>query len=230
MLHVLVTNDDGIGAEGIDALVEGLRALPDTQVTVVAPAENQSGSGGKFTPGSLKATDSTTESGFAGRAVAGFPADSMIWAVEQSGLPDPPDLVISGINEGANIGPLVEISGTIGAARRAVANGIPALATSQGFGEEIDYGPGLKFTLDWVAEHRDDLIAGNAPVKLFSINTPTCPSGRVRGLVSVPTAADATGRDLTKSDCESTVTSPADDVDGFANGFATLSEVDTESS
>ncbi|MGZ4705832.1 MAG: 5'/3'-nucleotidase SurE, partial [Acidimicrobiales bacterium] len=56
-LRVLVTNDDGYAAAGIDAVVEALRALPDTEVTVVAPLTNQSGSGGKTTDGPLTVTD-----------------------------------------------------------------------------------------------------------------------------------------------------------------------------
>ena len=56
-LDILVSNDDGFDAEGIDAVVEALIALPDTNVTVVAPAENQSGSGGNTTPGELTATE-----------------------------------------------------------------------------------------------------------------------------------------------------------------------------
>src|SRR5580704_6571283 len=63
-LTVLVTNDDGVGAPGIDAVVNGLRALSHTQVTVVAPATNQSGTGSKTTPGTLTATKAKTASGY----------------------------------------------------------------------------------------------------------------------------------------------------------------------
>ena len=76
-LDILVSNDDGYDAEGIDAVVEALIALPDTNVTVVAPAENQSGSGGNTTPGELTATDEETLSGYPVTAVQGFPADAV---------------------------------------------------------------------------------------------------------------------------------------------------------
>jgi 5'/3'-nucleotidase len=78
-LRVLVTNDDGVGAAGIDALVEALQTL-ELDITVVAPATEQSGQGGKVTDGPLTVTDTTTASGFPAKAVAGFPADTVIWA------------------------------------------------------------------------------------------------------------------------------------------------------
>src|SRR5690349_16107233 len=64
-LRVLVTNDDGVGAPGIDAVVETLRRVRGIQVTVIAPATNQSGSGDKFTTTPITATDATTAHGFA---------------------------------------------------------------------------------------------------------------------------------------------------------------------
>src|SRR3954464_9874399 len=112
-LKVLVTNDDGYAAVGIDAVVEGLRALPDTEVTVVAPLANQSGTGGKTTDGPLTVTDVKTASGYPAKAVDGFPADTIIWAIDQHGIDFTPDLVVSGINFGQNIGPAVDISGTV---------------------------------------------------------------------------------------------------------------------
>ena len=89
---------------------------PATEVTVVAPATNQSGTGGQTTPGPLTVTDATTASGYPAKAVAGFPADTVIWALDQGGVTQKPDLVVSGINFGQNLGPAVAISGTVGAA------------------------------------------------------------------------------------------------------------------
>src|SRR6202050_533679 len=131
-LSILVTNDDGVGAPGINAVVQGLRALPHTKVTVVAPLTNQSGTGGKTTPGVLVATRATTAAGYPAWAVHGYPADTITWAIAQHGISFRPDLVVSGINFGQNIGPLADDSGTVGAARAAVSRGIPALAASQG--------------------------------------------------------------------------------------------------
>lgn len=225
LLRILVTDDDGIAAPGIDILVEALRQLPDTQVSVVAPKDNQSGSGSKENPGPVEVTDSATLSGFPGKAVAGFPVDAVKYALDQGGLPERPHVVLSGITQGANVGPLTNISGTVGAAKAAAARGIPALAASQGLATEPDYDVGVTYVLDWLEEHRADLLAGRVPAAVESLNIPTCPTGEVRGLVEVPTAVDAGGREVMASDCASTSGPPTDDVDGFSNGYVTLSPV-----
>ncbi|HMF04563.1 MAG TPA: 5'/3'-nucleotidase SurE, partial [Acidimicrobiia bacterium] len=79
-LQVLVTNDDGIAAPGIDALVQGLRKIKGVKVTVVAPAENKSGSSDTTTPGPLTTTQATTTSGYPAIAVNGYPADTVNFA------------------------------------------------------------------------------------------------------------------------------------------------------
>lgn len=224
-LRILLTNDDGIGAPGIDAVAEALAALADVELTVVAPAENQSGSAGKTTPGAPAGVASATASGRAGFAVPGFPADSVIWALDGGGMAERPHLVVSGINSGQNIGSFVELSGTVGAARAAASRGIPALAASQGFGEPPDFATGVRFVVEWVTEHRDALLAGTQRAAVESLNVPTCTTGAVRGLVEVPVAADDAGRDLLATDCTSTATDPADDVAAFTTGYVALSEV-----
>ena len=224
-LRILVTNDDGVSAPGLDAVVEAVRKLPGVELTVIAPADNQSGTGSKRTDGALEVTDATTASGYPAKAVKGFPADTVIYALEQGGLPQKPHLVLSGDNQGANIGPLTNVSGTIGAAKAAAARGIPALASSQGLATEPDYATGAQLVVDWVEAHRADLLAGTAPATATSINIPTCATGSLRGKVDVPIAADANGRELFTSNCASTLTNPVDDIEGFSNGFATYSTV-----
>ncbi|HEX7499692.1 MAG TPA: 5'/3'-nucleotidase SurE, partial [Polyangia bacterium] len=127
-MRVLVTNDDGYSAAGIDALAEALWARPDIAVIVVAPSTNESGTGGDTTDGIVNATDALTGSGRPAKAVNGYPADCLKWAVDKQGVSERPDLVISGINLGENVGPSVDTSGTVGAARAAAARKIPALA------------------------------------------------------------------------------------------------------
>jgi len=224
-LKILVTNDDGYAAAGIDAVVEGLRALPDTEVTVVAPLANQSGTGGKTTDGPLTVTDVKTASGYPAKAVDGFPADTIAWAIDQHGIDFTPDLVVSGINFGQNLGPSVNISGTVGAARAAAARNLPALASSQGIGDPMAYPSGVTQVLAWVAQHRAALLDGSAVTDklLENINIPTCPTGTDRGVVDVPVAPDLAGRDMLKVDCQSTATDPVDDVGAFIVGYVTLS-------
>jgi 5'-nucleotidase len=230
-LRILVTNDDGFGAPGIDALVEALRKEPNVEVTVVAPAENQSGTGGKTTPGSLLVTDAKTQSGYPAKAVAGFPADSVQWALN-GGIPNRPDLVVSGNNAGQNLGPLVDVSGTVGAARAGARAGIPAVAVSQGIAANPDFASGVGLVIDWLRAHRNDLAqttAANAPAGVLNFNAPTCPAGTpIRGLKDEPAATDLAGRDYVNVNCASTTTDFKDDIDAFINGFATQSVVPVE--
>ncbi|MBV9952797.1 MAG: 5'/3'-nucleotidase SurE [Acidimicrobiia bacterium] len=225
-LQILVTNDDGYDAPGIDAVVEGLRGLPGVQVSVIAPLENQSGAGGQTTDGPLSASSRHTLSGYPVTAVDGYPADSVIYAIRDLHLN--PDLVVSGLNAGQNLGPVVNVSGTVGAARRGTRYFIPALASSQGFGAggaPEDYPTGVQAVLAWVRDFR--LGRAGPPFQtVANLNVPTCAAGSSpRGTVLVPPAAALDGRHYGPSDCTSTQTKPADDVDGFDWGYITLSDV-----
>jgi len=228
-LTVLVTNDDGYAAPGIDALVEGLTAVEGLEVIAVAPATDRTGTGGSTTPGALVTEAVETASGHPATAVVGFPADTIRAAVEDLGLE--PDLVISGVNLGQNLGPITEVSGTVGAALAAAAKGIPALAVSQGLGEggPPDYPSGVTHALDWLAGHRDELAAGpddGAGVRAVNLNVPTCAEGEVRGVVEVRLAeqSEAAGA-VEPADCASTLTGADDDVEAFHNGYVTLTEL-----
>jgi 5'-nucleotidase len=222
-LQILVTNDDGIGAEGIAVLVDALATLPDVELSIVAPAEQQSGTGGSTTEGELTATDAETASGVEAVAVDGFPADTIRYALDELGLE--PDLVVSGINEGQNLGPVVEISGTVGAARAAVARGIPALASSAGDGEAPDYESVAEVVLEWITDNRGSLEAD--PEEVVSINGPTCGVGEIRGVLETVTATDLAGRDPIAADIDCTVPEgePADDIDGFMAGYIVIAPV-----
>ena len=226
-LRILVTNDDGVGGEGIAALVDGLQSLDAVEITVVAPADNKSGTGGQTSPTPPKATEAKLVNGDEAIAVAGFPADSVVHALDEV-LDEKPHVVVSGINAGQNLGPIVNVSGTVGAARMAASRGIPALAVSQGIGDSYDYETGVKLALQWIGEHRADLLAGKVPTDtIANLNVPSCSTGEVRGVEEVPTAADATGRDPVggKPDCTSTATDPKDDIDAYLEGYAPLAEV-----
>lgn len=224
-LEILVTNDDGVAAEGIDVLVTALTAVEGVEVTVVAPAAQQSGTGGNVTDGPLTTNEATTASGHEARAVEGFPADTIRVAFDELGLT--PDLVVSGINEGQNLGPVVDLSGTVGAARAAVREGVPALAVSQGLGQTLDYDVAAGLVVDWLEENVDALRAGEMPTDLVvNLNVPTCDTGELRGQVEV--ASGTEGDPLAPSDCTSTADGFTDDVSAFANGFAALTEVAVE--
>ncbi len=225
-IEILVTNDDGYSADGIDAVVEGLRALPGVHVTVVAPATNQSGKGSAVSGGMLSATDGTTKSGFNAKAVAGTPADTIIWAIDQKGISFTPDLVVSGINAGANMGPAVELSGTVGAARAAVQRGIPALAASQGpLTAPFDFPAGVTQVINWFEANRAAIAAGTMQhATVSNLNIPSCPAGAVRSQKDEPLAPTTDGY-TSIPDCASTVTDPANDIAAYLVGFAPLSQV-----
>jgi 5'-nucleotidase len=224
-LEIVVTNDDGVAAPGIDALVTALAAVDGVEVTVVAPAGQQSGTGGNATDGPLTSSPQKLLSGFDATAVDGFPADAIRVAFEDMGLE--PDAVISGINQGQNLGPVVDASGTVGAARAAVRKGVPALAVSQGRGNELDYDVAARMVVDWVNENREAILAGDLPTDtVLNLNVPSCDTGEVRGTLEVEsgTAGDALGL----SDCTATGTGFTDDVTAFTNGYATLTHVPVE--
>jgi len=124
-MRILVSNDDGYSAPGLEALVAALQGLGD--LTVVAPETNHSGASNSLTL-NRPLTVRTASNGFI--AVNGTPSDCVHVAL--TGLMDArPDLVVSGINNGANMGDDTIYSGTVGAAMEAYLFGLPAIAFSQ---------------------------------------------------------------------------------------------------
>ncbi len=225
VLKIVVTNDDGYDSEGINAITEALRAQPNVEVTVIAPATQQSGKGGTVTGGVLSASDQTTKGGFPVKAVAGTPADSMIWALEQNGITFKPDFVMSGINAGANLGPVVDLSGTVGAARAAVQRGIPAMAASNGaISGPFAPAESAKIVIEWFKKNRDAIANGTIDkTQVFNLNIPTCTTGAVRGEVVVPISTTDNSFLTKQPDCTSTAPAPSNDVGAYMIGFAPLS-------
>lgn len=242
-LRILITNDDGVGAPGIDAVVEALRDDPDNMLTVCAPATNQSGSGDSRTPTPppLEASETTTASGYPATAVDGTPADSVLYALDNLFSTVPPHVVLSGINEGQNVGAvpsgrfflLSGISGTVGAAKTAACRGVPALASSQGEVEgdgALDYDAGVDEVLAWLETNRAALLAGQVSVDtITSINIPSCETGAIRGTLEVPLGAENPNGYVLgggAQDCESMLEDPPNDIEAFFNGYTSVSPVD----
>ena len=151
----------------------------------------------------------------------GFAAGSVVTA--RDGLGWVPDLVISGINKGQNIGPLVEISGTVGAARTAARAGYPALAASQGIGDPIDYASGVQRVLNWVDSFQADPASAAKP-SVTNLNIPTCATGEIHGMAAVDVASDPAGRNAFETDCTGDPSTEfSDDIGAFIHGWATLS-------
>lgn len=230
VLTILVSNDDGYDSPGISAVTEALRALPDTEVYVVAPAEEQSGQGSAVTDGEVESSEVETAAGYPAIAVDGTPADAVNWALD-GGLDVTPDLVVTGINSVQNLGAVGnQLSGTIGAARAGAAKGIASLATSTALNDQVDYDLAATYVVEWVEANRDALLAGELSgdtVLLENLNVPVCTVGEIRGVVEVP-MSDQTEGAIADQDCTSDLEDPADDITGFNNGFVTISVLELE--
>jgi 5'/3'-nucleotidase len=172
--HILIGNDDGIYAAGLRALVEAVKDLGT--VSIVAPSQERSGAAQSLTLRQPIFCERVAEREW---SIEGTPTDAMIVALHRL-FPPPqrPDLVISGINGGANMGENVFYSGTVGAAMEAAINHVPALAVSVAHhGPDIDYQPAAQFTrrLAEVALS-ESLPAG----MLLNVNVPLHWKGGVR--------------------------------------------------
>ena len=129
--RILVTNDDGVDSPLLHTLVAELTLIADVEIVVVAPDRNQSGSSQSSIGGPLVVTKVALEGVAEAYSVSGRPADAVRFAVVQLDSEQSFDLVISGINRGANVGNVSHLSGTVGAAMEGLYHGIPAIAVSQ---------------------------------------------------------------------------------------------------
>jgi len=172
MPHILVTNDDGIQAPGLRALVEAMKTLG--QVTVIAPSTERSAAAQSLTLRQPIYCDQIAEGEY---AVEGTPADAMILAFHTL-LQEKPDLVVSGINRGGNLGENIFYSGTVGAAMEAAINRVPAIAVSVAHRQaDFDFAPAARFTR---AIAPLIMKEGLPPGVLLNINVPQPWSGAVR--------------------------------------------------
>jgi 5'-nucleotidase len=226
VLRILLANDDGIAHPGLDLMLRELVALDGVEVTVVAPAENMSGSSDQTTEGGAPHAPGATASGVEGTAVDGFPADAVHVALDELGLD--PHLVVSGINDAQNHGPFVTISGTVGVARTAIRRDIPAIAISAGLEyDDAEFGVAAALVVDWVLEHRDALVTGTQTTDhAVSINVPTCPVEAMGELVEVPVAEDfLDGIGPYEFACDLGEDDPVHDHAALHAGYPTLTRV-----
>jgi len=185
-MRILLTNDDGIYAPGLRALREQL--LPLGQVTVVAPATEQSATGHSvtlLTPLLVNQIfeEAHGEKQFLGWAVEGRPADCVKLALLEL-LPDPPDVIISGMNAGSNAGINVLYSGTVAAAIEGAFYRNTAIACSLEYDKRInDYAKGAAYCVQVIRQ----ILATKPPGgSLFNVNVPVLERGPIRGVRVVP--------------------------------------------
>jgi 5'-nucleotidase len=174
--RILITNDDGVRAPGILAVAQALQRV--AEVTVVAPATNQSGKGHSITIDEPIYVDAVTLPGdIPATSVAGTPATSVKVALGAI-LKQKPDLVVSGINRGWNIGSVSYVSGTVGAAREAALAGIPAIASSLS-SEETNYAPAAEIVRQVVEMARK---TGMEPGVFLNVNIPAGAARAIKGI------------------------------------------------
>lgn len=172
-MKILLSNDDGVNAEGIMALVRALS--PNHQVTVCAPARQQSGMGHAITVFDDMVVESCPHLLELGAeeavSITGTPADCVklyLEAIAPGRGEDYPDLIISGINHGGNLGTDVLYSGTVGAALEGYMHGINTLAVSVVVDSSVSYDEAAMLT----AEKIDTFIAQEPSPFLLNINFP----------------------------------------------------------
>src|SRR5512135_103985 len=175
-LAIVITNDDGIEAPGIAALAEALRPLG--QVTVVAPRHPRSGASHAVTSDRPIETRESERAGQRWIAVDALPATCVRLAVEAL-LPSRPDLVLSGINKGENLGTVTFYSATVGAAREAAFLGIPAIAVNLVATPDMDYGPAASLAAELIGALRPGDIP---PGTFLNVNVPALPRASWRGI------------------------------------------------
>ncbi|HVV63574.1 MAG TPA: 5'/3'-nucleotidase SurE [Pseudolabrys sp.] len=181
-MRILITNDDGIHAPGLEACEKIARTLSD-DVWIVAPESDQSG-----VSHSLSLNDPLRLREVAARrfAVKGTPTDCVIMGVRHV-MKETPDLVLSGVNRGRNAAEDVTYSGTVAGAMEGTVLGIPSFSLSQAFSTLNKHNPywdtAIKFAPDLI---RRVLEAGMPRDVLVNVNFPDCPPDEVAGIAVAP--------------------------------------------
>ncbi|MBE0428787.1 MAG: 5'/3'-nucleotidase SurE [Thermoleophilia bacterium] len=177
-MKVLVTNDDGITSPGIFSLKKALETV--AEVAVIAPDRNCSAIGRGITVGeSMDVEEIAFPDGGTGFAVCGTPVDCVRLA--SLGFLDwRPDMVVSGINLGVNLGDDITYSGTVAAAFEGIMLGIPAIAASIERSREQDYN--FETVADFTARLAERIVQNHLPENiLLNINSPNRPAAGIRG-------------------------------------------------
>ena len=179
-MRILLTNDDGVHAAGLRLLEEVARRISD-DVWVVAPTEEQSGTGHSLTLTKPVRLRRLGEQRF---AVAGTPTDSVMMAVAHIMTDRRPDLILSGINRGANLAEDVTYSGTVSAAMEGALAGIPSVALSQSYARE-GMGDTVPFEAAgaWAEQVLRAIISEPmAPRTLVNVNFPALAASEIKGI------------------------------------------------
>jgi len=176
-MNILLTNDDGIHAPGLFALYKALKS--DYDVEIVAPEAEMSAVGHAITLASPLRVRAVQKSGsFFGYAVSGTPADCVKIAVQEL-LKRRPDVIISGINVGANVGVNILYSGTVSAATEGAFLGVRSAAISLASGENPDFLFAARFSKEII---RFIVESGLKEGTALNVNIPACPADKIAGV------------------------------------------------
>lgn len=171
---ILVSNDDGIDSEGIHVLAKSLRKIKESRVVIVAPDREKSATSHSLTlHRPLRVTQIKDDC----YSVDGTPTDAVTLAVHKI-LRRRPDLLISGINRGANLGEDVHYSGTVSAALEGAIMGVPALAVSVVGRSPFLFGPAVSFAVKLSRKVLDEGIPSGL---VLNVNVPNKPASKIRG-------------------------------------------------
>jgi 5'-nucleotidase len=178
-MRILLTNDDGVHAPGLKVLEEIARQFSE-DIWICAPAEEQSGAGHSLTLTRPVRLNQLGERRF---AVTGTPTDAVMMALRWV-MDSPPDLILSGVNRGANLGDDITYSGTVSAAIEGALAGIRAIALSQvyareGMGDDVPFGAAREWGPKVLAPLIDVPLAERT---LININFPPLPPEKVKGI------------------------------------------------
>ena len=185
-MRVLLTNDDGIAAEGLQALRRALVAVPGIDLAVIAPDGNRSAIGrGITTRRPLWVEEIDFGDGTVGYATDGTPVDCVRFAA--LGLVEgfEAELIVSGINHGANLGDDITYSGTVAAALEGIVLGLPALAVSQqSLAREMDFRLGRQFEFDAAAAFMARIVEEieDVPLPGGTLLNVNFPGGEIEGV------------------------------------------------
>ncbi|NJK34729.1 MAG: 5'/3'-nucleotidase SurE [Oscillatoriales cyanobacterium SM2_2_1] len=181
MMHLLISNDDGIYAQGVQALA-GALCGEDYHITVVCPDRERSATGHALTiQEPLRVTEirDVYPSGVTAWACSGTPSDTVKLALDAL-MPQRPDLVLSGINHGANLGSDVLYSGTVSAAMEGVLEGVPSIAFSLTSFASRDFGAAAGFARRLVGAIAHQPLPA---AMLLNVNIPAIPANDICGVV-----------------------------------------------
>jgi 5'-nucleotidase len=233
-MRILVTNDDGVHAPGIKLLERIARSLAD-DVWIVAPTEEQSGAGHSLSLSNPLRLRTWGEQHY---SVNGTPTDAVMMALGFLMKDSPPDLILSGINRGANLGEDMTYSGTVSAAIEGSLAGVPSIALSQvyarqGLGESVPFAAAEA----WADRVIRPLIDEPMPRgTLINVNFPAMAPDEVRGIrvcrqgfrdhgrLNIERRTDPRGFPYFWFGLDTTVTTPGHitDLETVADGFVSV--------